>query len=196
MRKLLLVAAAAVFGLSSVNAQNNEATTGGFEKGDVFISGTVGVSTSKQDELKSNQFELSPSVGYFVSENIALELGLSVGSGEDVSENKTNNFGAQIGATYFFTPANQFSFSVGAGFGYETQKVDFSSGGDSTVNAFAFVVSPGLNYFVSDSFALRTSIGALSYASAKQDFDGAEPVNQFGLNLDLSDINFGVTYKF
>ncbi|WP_298902774.1 OmpW family outer membrane protein [uncultured Psychroserpens sp.] len=195
MKKLLLMTAVAVFGFSNVNAQD-ENTTGGFEKGDVYVSGTVGYNSTKEGDFKTNRFDFMPTVGYFVSENIALEANLIIGSSEDADDDKTSTFGAGLGATYFFTPASQFSFTVGAGVAYTNAKFEPNGGTETKVNAFAIAVAPGLNYFVSDCFALRASIGALSYASAKPDVDGAESANAFGLNLDLSDINFGVTYKF
>ncbi|WP_299336185.1 OmpW family outer membrane protein [uncultured Psychroserpens sp.] len=195
MKKLLLMAAVAVFGFTNVNAQD-ENTTGGFAKDDVYVSGTVGFSNTKVADVKSNEFTFSPAVGYFISDNIALEANLLVGSGEDFDEDKTSTFGAGLGATYFFTPSSQFSFTVGAGVAYASSKFEPNGGEESKVNSFGVAVSPGLNYFVSDCFALRASVGALSYTSAKPDFDGAEATNTFGLNLDLSDINFGVVYKF
>ena len=195
MKKVLLIAAVAVFGLTSANAQD-ENTTGGFAKGDVYASGTVQFSNTKVADIKSNEFTFSPAVGYFINDNIALELNVLVGTGEDFNEDKTSTFGAGLGATYFFAPANQFSFTLGAGVSYANSKFEPNGGEESKVNAFGIAVAPGLNYFVSDCIALRASIGALSYTSAKADEDGAEAVNTFGLNLDLSDINFGITYKF
>ena len=195
MKKLLFTAAIAVLGFTSVNAQE-DATTGGFEKGDVYVSGGLGFNSWKQGDAKTNEFTISPSVGYFVSENIAVEALLSFGSGENAIETKTTTLGGSLGATYYFTPASQFSFNVGLAAGYNSQKVEPNVGDESKLNGFAVAVAPGINYFVSDCFALRASIGALSYASAKADFDGAEAANQFGLDLDLSNINFGIAYKF
>lgn len=195
MKKLLLSAVIAVLGLSQVNAQDEDAT-GGFNNGDLYVSGSLGFDSSKQGDFKSNSLDFSPSVGYFVSDNIALELNLLVGSTKDVDDDKTSRVGGGLGATYFFTPSNQFSFTLGAGFAYvsDTNKPD--GGPDFKVNSFAVAIAPGLNYFISDNFALRASIAALSYASAKADFDGAEAANNFSLNADLSNINLGVTYKF
>ena len=53
MKKLLFTAAIAVLGFTSVNAQE-DTTVGGFEKGDVFISGTVGFGTETDGDLDSN----------------------------------------------------------------------------------------------------------------------------------------------
>lgn len=194
MKKLLLVAAIAVFGFSA-NAQDEEKTAG-FAKGDVYASGSVGFNTTKFGDSKSNNFTFSPAVGTFISDNIAIEVSALVGSSEDSNEDKISTLGAGLGATYFFTPASQFSFAVGAGVSYANSKYEPNGGGESKVNTFGIAVAPGLNYFVSDCIALRASIGALSYTSAKGDEDNAESLNTFGLNLNLSDINFGVTFKF
>ncbi len=198
MKKLILTAAVALFAFTA-NAQDEstEAATGSFAKSDLYVSGTVGFTSFSQDEVSTSGFEFSPSVGYFLTDNIALELGLGFGSDTAANDDKTTTVGVDLGARYFFTPASQFSFTVGAGFAYQTETTSFDAGGDDfKFNTFGFAVAPGVNYFVSDAFALRASIGALSYASAKADVDGAEAANTFGLNFDLSDINFGLTYKF
>ncbi|QXP59126.1 outer membrane beta-barrel protein [Olleya sp. HaHaR_3_96] len=204
MKKLLFTAAIAVLGFTSVNAQDEMTTVGGFEEGDVFVSGTVGFGSTSVADVDASSFSFSPSVGYFISDNIALELGLTVGSNKgydfdgdlDFSEDKSSSFGANLGANYFFTPDSQFSFTVGAAFAYQSDKFSPDGGEDASINTFGLAVSPGISYFVSDNFSLRASFGALSYDNAKGDWDDAEAVDTFGLNLDLSDIKFGVAYKF
>lgn len=194
MKKILFMAAIAVLGLSNVNAQDEK--TGGFANGDVYASGNVNYNSFKQGDVKSNDLTFSPTVGYFVSDNVALEAGLIIGSSENTSQDESSSFGGSLGATYFFTPANQFSFNIGAAVGYSNTKVEFNSGGESKINALVVAVAPGVNYFISNCFALRASIGALSYSSAKADFSGAEAANNFAINLSLSNVNFGLTYKF
>lgn len=192
----MLFAAVAVFGLSNVNAQE-EAASSGFAQGDIYATGSLGFNSTKYGDSKTNDFTFSPAVGYFVSDNIALELNVLVGSGKDSDDNKTSTFGGGLGATYFFTPASQFSFTLGLGASYATQKLKYDDNrSDRKWNGFGVALVPGLNYFVSDSIALRAGIGALSYTSVKADISGADADNSFGLNLDLTDINFGVTYKF
>ena len=190
MKKVLFTVVIAVLGFTSINAQKKE-VTGGFAKEDMYIGGTVDVSTWNYANQKSNSYSISPSVGYFVSENIAIAASLIVGSSEDIYENETNSFGGALEATYLFTPANQFSFNVGLGLAYLSNEAQ-----QSKTNTFVIAVSPGINYFVSDSFALVASVGALSYASSKGDWNGAEAANSFNLNLNLSDINMGLIYKF
>ncbi|WP_299228755.1 outer membrane beta-barrel protein [uncultured Psychroserpens sp.] len=204
MKKLLLIAAVAVFGLTTVNAQD-ENTTGGFAKGDVYATGTVGYTNAKFGDIKTDNFTFSPAVGFFISEYIALEGTVILGFGESSIdlEGETfsvdnSTFGGGVGATYFFTPAKQFSFTVGAGVAYTNTKteVDVEDSAELSTDTFGFVVAPGLNYFVSNCIALRASVGAISYTSSKLDVDGAESLNTFNIGLNLSDVNFGVTYKF
>lgn len=186
--------AVAVFGFTTINAQDDK-TTGGFVEGDIYVSGSVGLNNSKFGDAKTNSFTFSPNVGYFISENIALELGLTIGSSENEAETKTSDLAASLGGIYFFTPANQFSFTLGAAVSYNTSKVEPNGGGETKFNGFGLGITPGVNYFVSDCIALRAFVGALSYTSGK--VDGADDsLNRFGLNLNLSDINFGITYKF
>ena len=96
-----------------------------------------------------------------------------------------------VGATYFMAPTSKFSMNVSAGLGYRTDSV-----GDVDVNTLSFAVSPGFNYWIADSWGLVANIAALSYTSSEVDVEGAEAATGFGLNLDLSDINFGMVYKF
>lgn len=194
MKKLLLSAAIAVLGLSQVNAQDD--VTGGFNNGDLYVSGSLGFNSTKQGDFKSSGVDFSPSVGYFISDNIALELNLLIGSTKDEDDDKNTSIGAGLGANYFFTPTNQFSFTLGAGVAYINDTYKPNGGSDSEFNTFTIAITPGINYFISSQFALRASVAALSFSSGKADFPGAEATNDFGLNANLSDVNFGVTYKF
>ncbi|WP_055446209.1 outer membrane beta-barrel protein [Lacinutrix mariniflava] len=209
MKKLLFTAAIAVLGFTSVNAQE-DTTVGGFANGDVFISGAVGFGSTTQGDSKDNQFEISPKVGFFVSDNIA--VGVSLGfesfknenSGinpvtfeEATIESKRTSLSAGVFGRYYATPASQFSFfgELAAKFVASKNEQDFVEE-DQKFDGLDFEFAPGISYFVSDSITLEASIGVLGYNTFKADVDGAEARNQFNIGLDLSDINFGIAYKF
>ncbi len=203
MKKLLLIAAVAVFGFTNVNAQDDK-TVGGFAEGDFYASGSIGYNSTEVGDFDVNSFTFSPSVGYFINENIALEATLIFGSSETTADFEgdsvgvdNSTFGGGLGATYFFTPSNQFSFTIGAGASYTSTKSEFDVDGSEelTTNTFGIAVAPGVNYFISECIALRASVGALSYTSSKLDVDGAESVNSFNINMNLTDINFAITFK-
>jgi hypothetical protein len=198
MKKFLLTAAA-VFALSFANAQ--EKSNEGFSKGDVFMSGSINLSNSKwaaSGNYQESAFTLAPSLGYFVSENFALGLGLNVSNAtakatSSSTESKTSTVGLALMGRYYFTPSSKFSSFVHGEFDYLTMTMD---PGSVKVNGMGFGVAPGFNYFVSKNLALETSFAILSYSTAKADVSGAEAATNFKLGLDLSKINFGLAYKF
>lgn len=198
MKKVLLsVAALMAFGIAS--AQDATTTEGkGFSKGDVFMTGTLGFSSEKTGDFKTNEFTIAPSAGYFVSNNIA--VGLNVGYVSINVENPidgdvdTNLF--QVGAfgRYYATPANDFSFFGQLGFDYVTGKQEFEGGGENKADGFNVALRPGVSYFISKNFALEASIGALGFSTLEP--DGGESTDTFEIGVDLTEVNFGLVYKF
>jgi outer membrane protein len=192
MKKVLLVAAVAVFGLSA-NAQE-ETTNGGFAEGDLFISGSVGYSSESTGDVKSNQFEIIPRLGYFVSENIALGLQLGYQSSKDetpTGDTEANTFTVGAFGRYYFMPASQFSLFGQLGIDYIS--TDYDAYKES---GFGVALAPGISYFVSNNIALEATFGILGYKTVEPDVDGSEPTNTFNFGVDMSDINFGIVYKF
>lgn len=73
MKKVIL-SVAAVFAFGFANAQ--ETVSEGFSKGDVFINGAIGFGSTKTGDNKTTGFEVAPSVGYFLTENVAVGVRL------------------------------------------------------------------------------------------------------------------------
>lgn len=201
MKKLLL-SAIAVFAFTAANAQENL-----FAKGDVFLSGTVNVGSTKQGDNSTTGFTFSPKAGYFVTENIAVGLGVDFYSNKNDngagSVDKDNNFGANVFGRYYFTPASQFSVFGQLGFGISSEKnTQEVTVGNTTVstdtkyNGFNVALAPGINYAISKHFSLEAAWGVLGYNSRKLDADGAKAANTFNFGVNLSNINFGLNYKF
>ncbi len=200
MKKLLLTALAiASFATASAQDEN----TAGFSKGDVFISGAAGFNSTKTGDVKGSTFNITPRVGFFASDNIA--IGLKAGytsqsqdnaffNGVELVDSEINTF--EIGAfgRYYATPSSKFSVFGELDAAYTSSKVD--TGADVTTNGFAIGVSPGVSYFLSSNFAIEAAWGALQYATSKPDVDGAENTNNFEIGLDLENINLGLVYKF
>ncbi|UOX32337.1 porin family protein [Flavobacterium sediminilitoris] len=194
--KKVLFAAVAVFAFSFANAQEDETTNGGFSQGDLFVSGGVGFNSTKQGDAKSNEFTFSPSIGYFVTENIAAGVRLNIVSGENEVETKNTEFGADIFGRYYFTPASKFSLFGELAVGFGTEKQETVANVETKYNNFGVNAGVGVNYFLSNNFAIEAKWAGLGYNSRKLDADGADARNSFGLNVDLSTIIFGLTYKF
>lgn len=194
MKKLLLSAIALV---SFVTAQAQE---GSFEKGDVFISGSVGFSSTSEGDLTDSSFTIAPRVGFFASENFAIGASLGYTSvkeeffnGIDIDEDKANQFDVNAFGRYYFTPTSKFSVFGEGSVGYTT--IDFDQD-DVKFNGFGIEVGAGVNYFISEHFALEAFWGAINYQTLKADVDGAEADNDFGIGVNLDDITLGLVYKF
>lgn len=198
MKKIILSAAALfVFGLA--NAQDKtETTTGGkgFANGDVFVSGSVGFSSTSSGDVDSSTFTIAPRVGFFVSENIAIGGRLGYTSTTEFDEDKVNTLEVGGFGRWYATPASDFSIFAELGINYMSTSFEPDGGDTSKTNGFNIAVSPGISYFVANNWAIEATLGALSYETSKPDADGAESTDTFGLNLNLESIGFGVIYKF
>lgn len=199
MKKVLL-SAVALLTIGFANAQEEATTsTGGFAKGDVFVSGGFGFNSGKQGDFKANEFTFSPAVGYFMTENIALGARLNVTSGKEEmgsAETKSSEFGGEVFGRYYMTPASQFSVFAELAAGFGSSKEEDALGNEDKYNMFGVNAGVGVSYFLNSNFAIEAGWAGLGYNSIKQDVSGAEAYSTFGLNVDLSAINFGLVYKF
>ncbi len=203
--KKIIFAAAALFAFGFANAQDakEESAGGGFANGDVFISGSVGINSSKTGDFKTNDFNITPRVGFFVADNIAIgaSLGYMSTKLDDGSDDVSNSaFSVGVFGRYYATPASDFSFFAELGFDYLSYDSEFAviDGeifvGDSKPSEMRIGLRPGVSYFMSSNWALEASIGALEYSS--YDPDGGDKTTGFGLNVDLTNVNVGLIYKF
>jgi hypothetical protein len=142
-----------------------------------------------------------------MSDNLMIQGGLDISSGSTndggVGEKdaKESGFGINAGATYFFTPANNFSLGLGGNISYfsNNQKdagvTATGAVADLKTNTVGLKVPMTLHYFVSDNFAITSRWAGLGYSTTKSDAIGAEAVNSLGLDFTMSSISFGLLYK-
>ena len=195
MKKIILTAAA-VFVLSFANAQDKKEGSEGLASGDVLLTGDFNFSSVSKGDVKADDLTLSPGLAYMMSDNLAIigQLAISSGKMDDGAgtEIKTSGFGIAAGVRYFLTPASKFSLSVGAQLGYASDKEDDGIA-DVTVKTTSLNVPLGLHYFVSNNFAISSTWGGLGYASV--DDGSPDKATGFALNLNMSNISFGLLYK-
>lgn len=195
--KKVLFSAVALLAFGFANAQ--EKSNGGFSKGDVFASGAVGFGSSKTGDAKSSSFTFAPAVGYFVTENIAAGARLGFGSASEdngTGEDKMSSFGLEAFARYYYTPASQFSVYGELAIGMGSEKVEPAGVGETKSKTFGVNAGVGVSYFLNSNFAIEAGWAGLGYNTNDNGGNGAEKTNDFGLNVDLSSVNFGLVYKF
>ena len=197
MKKLMLMAAIAVFGLSNVNAQEVEPTYG-FDQGSIMLEGGLGFNTTKDKntDTKTNAFSISPKVGYFLSEDFAVGVQGSFTTnttevaGVDTGDVKT--FGAGVFARYYFLDlGKRFKTYTELDLGYQSGKNKIA---DTKADGFGAGLNLGINYFVTENIAISFGLAdVLSYSSAK--VDGSEAVSGFNGNINVFN-NFFDTAQF
>ncbi len=200
MKKLLL-SAAAVMAFATMSAQ--ETATTGFSGGDSFLTGSLGYSSTKTGDFKTDEFTITARYGYFVTNNIAIGPQIAYMSGTTMEEGPfgelvdvdTNAFEVGAFGRYYFTPARNFSFFGQLELAYGTAKSE-TEFGEVKANGFGVQLAPGISYFVSDHIAFEATFGLLGYNTVKPDVDGAESTDTFQIGADFTQINFGMVYKF
>lgn len=104
MKKLMLLAAVAVFGLSSVNAQDDNGTA--LSEGSIVIEANTGSWTTGSTAISfssvdgNSQYSIGAEGGYFIKENLAIKVGLGY-SGSDADGPGTSSFNYKVGAKYY-----------------------------------------------------------------------------------------------
>jgi outer membrane protein len=199
MKKLLLVGAVALFGLS--NAQ--------MTKGDWVISGdtglgfnnvttTVKVGDQSVDGPKVNTFSISPSVGYFVIDKLAvgIELGyINATTKYEGLKSKTSSFSVMPTANYYFTNSSKLVPFLGAGIGYasvknsgETNFMGMIASSETTTDGLAWKVKGGVTYMATQSLGLNLGVSYDQFSNKEtiMNTDVKTNVKTFGVNVGFS----------
>ncbi|MNK09122.1 hypothetical protein D3C87_270720 [compost metagenome] len=165
MKKIILLLTLAAGLNVAANAQT--------EKGKWLVSGSTNVgfnsvstkykaNDQSADGPKVNTFNVSPSVGYFVVNNLSIGLGLDYNntSTKEVGDDRmsSSTFTVMPTATYFFTKNTSVKPYLGAGAGFAAYKEKYGSVSQSN-NGFAWGVEGGLAYFISPKIAVDLGLG-------------------------------------
>lgn len=216
MKKLLVASAVALFGLS--NAQ--------IAKGTLYLSGTVGYSQeeSNNGNSKVENFNVLPTVGYFVAPNFAVGLGVGYQTEKSTDINTTTagafttvntsveKYPAFVVAPFarkYWTLSDKLYFfgqlAVPMQFGKaETEVSSVTTNGTTTVSTststeakytqIGVTVKPGLDYFLNKNWTIEATIGEFGYNNFKP--KGGEAVNNYNFGLNLANVGIGVKYVF
>jgi hypothetical protein len=192
------------------------------EQGKMFIGGQVNVSgttTSYSDSLfksssKSNSITITPTFGYFVQNNLAIGANVTLTyNGTKNTDEKTNStsnstsLGYGIGGfvRYYSDITDKFKFflrgSVSILNSESKYTAAFQKDQDYVTNTLTLSIVPGFVYFVTPKFGLETTFGNLNFSSSLRkdkevSYDNHYVTQNYGLNLNLSTLNFGLCYYF
>lgn len=175
MKKLLSMLALAAITLTA-SAQT-------FKKSDKILEGTVAYSKAGDDV----EYSIAPSVGYFVTDGVAVGVSAQYGEDKDLSET-TTGVGAFV-RCYFLNIGKNFKAYSQLGLGNATTKIS-----DVKTSTFGVGVGMGANYFVSKKVALTAQLVDLaSYTSTEG--ASAFSIGFTGVKNPFSMATFGVLVK-
>ncbi|GAA4270726.1 outer membrane beta-barrel protein [Aquimarina gracilis] len=189
----------------------------GFKKGDVFISGSL--SYNKTNFENNNDFDedrsrwvIQPRIGYFINSNFAIGTRLSYSKFKSDNSQDFSSDGSDVGigifGRYYFTPQKRFSIYADASASYfrgkSEQEFIFNDQIEITEienDSYAVAISPGIQFFVSEKFALTSSIGSIEFSISEGETinpDGerfTRESDNFSINLGLDNIFLGILYR-
>ena len=192
--------------------------------GTVALGGNVGYyrhtvssqvpGTNLHYESASSQFQLAPSVGYFVAENLAVGLSLGYTATKNtytstfstslpgLAPNVTFRSGAYV--QYYHMLTDQFGLVGTLGGGYQSNRTTnvFGSAGNISSNetkqkGYYASLTPGIVYFPVPKLGISATVGGLVFSRLKETPNASEPVTtDFGASFGLSQLQFGGTFYF
>ncbi|HWK58326.1 MAG TPA: outer membrane beta-barrel protein [Parapedobacter sp.] len=194
MKKLLLTLTAAAAVTFAANAQT--------EKGKTILGGTVSYDYSNVKDVDGSEqsFSIIPSVGVFVSDNVAVGLGIGYAWGQEdngVDKVKVGEFSAAPYAR-LYKGDGDFKFfgqlSVPMGWGTSKQNDDklFSS------ERYGVELAPGFAYFPTDKIGIEFSVKGLYYQNTtlKPESGDNDSSNSFGLDASSFAPRIGIQFYF
>lgn len=145
------------------------------QKGNWLVGGSAGFSSQSQSGSSTTTTELSitPTAGYFISNNLAVGASLNFGSQKSGSTT-VSTFGIGPMVRYYFAELGKNAKIYGQG---EFAYASVSSGG-TTNTGTGWALQAGPAFFLNKNVAIETT---LRYGSVKP--QNANNVNTFGVNV-------------
>ncbi|MEC5158140.1 OmpW family outer membrane protein [Chryseobacterium sp. MP_3.2] len=193
MKKMFLVGAVALF--ATMNAQTEKgswvvggSTTLGFNS----VSTKYSAGNNSESDPKISTFTITPSVGYFVIDKLAvgLDLGYTSISTKDDNENVSVSTTSVLPtATYYFKSASNLIPYLGAGIGYASQKTEYGSE-DLTLDGFAWKAKGGLVYLINQNVGVDLGLGYNQFVNTQ---DETEFSTEYKTTTSTLGVNVGFT---
>ena len=183
----------------------------------INIGGSVGFSVSNSKSTTDGttsegpsytNIRLMPDIEYMLAENVSIggQIGFSFDkTNDDANDRESSLFMFEIApyARMYFPISENIEFfgEGGVGFARGTEKITFdgNTNDGNTYTDFSLGVAPGLRYAISEKLKLELRVGYLGYMfSSVNDNGDPETVvkyNDFGLNINLSTVAFGIKYS-
>lgn len=210
MKKTLFTTAFVVFAFFAAHAQIGAGTlsVGGALQVN-STGGKVKSSSGSADKASTTSIEFGPKVGYFISDNFSVGVGIGLNTSKTESadgntKNTSNVFGIAPFARYHIPVGEKFyvfgEAALGVGFGGGKTKNGGTSVDHDKISTVGLAVSPGLIFLPSERIAIELSINLLSFNSRtqkdKENSSNKNISNSFSFGPDLFSPQLSVQFYF
>lgn len=149
----------------------------------------------------STQFNIAPSIGYFLLDDFALGIGLDYTANRvDRGEGSDNNLDSDLlfgpFARYYLPLADDMAFFLEANFGFGNSSDNIEIGGVSqklNTNIFALGLGPGFTIFSSSAVGIEALV---KYNYARSDFDTDIGGEKRNTSTRTNQFDFSVGFQF
>jgi opacity protein-like surface antigen len=184
----------------------------------VYVGGNVSFSATAEDQTVDNttteisrttSFSILPEAGYFLASDLAVggKAGVSL-QRQNTNPGGDDNISSLL--RFHISPYVRKYFSLGdklylygeGGVNFATGTVKNTVAGTTsdgnTITDFSIAVAPGMEYKISDRFAVSLHLGSLGYEISKTTTPGNPETitknKRFYFNAGLSNLSFGLKY--
>ena len=184
MKKILMTLAIACIAVAA-NAQ-------------VYLGGSVGIATSKKNGGKEvTTYQILPEIGYKINKSWAIGTVFGWGKGnpveiEDESRNKVS-FEPYI--RYTFAHSKYVDAFIDGGFGYTHYNNAHTPRRTPSYDEWSAGLKPGIAVNLNKKVSFVAHMGFAGWKSKKTDGEDKDE-HVLGLNLNASNVTFGVYYNF
>lgn len=168
--------------------------------GNMMIGGSFSINSGNQettgDDVKTSSFSITPTLGYFVADNLAVGVNVGFNSNTYFNEDKQTSFNVGPFVRYYkFIADDKFAFVADAGFNVGSGTYDSELFGERKFSNFNIYVSPGFAYFFSPKWSLDFQLSGISYNSSDPDKDNDDDKsNSFEFGLSSFNPSLGFRY--
>ncbi|WP_123812047.1 outer membrane protein [Mangrovimonas sp. DI 80] len=217
MKKVLMIFTVLLHGALSAQESPQDNNNFQIDKGIWSIEGDVSFNYGKSENLQNYVgestgygFAISPKVGYTISNNLILGLGVGYdhreykSQREDPSENSTNTtkqYGIFPYIKKHFPLSKKLALHIQGEARYSkykpsTEHVSTEVSYSTESHDIFIGLRPGISYSLSKNFLMQANIGALGYNSTKSKRDGEDNTksNSFAFSLKSSNLYFGIVW--
>lgn len=201
MKKMIVVAVLGLIGTQFANAQ--------VKKGNILLGGTVAVGTSSDKtegvdgKTTSTSFEISPKVGYAVSDKwvVGVFANTEFNNSKSITDVKTKSNSIAPGIfvrNYHNIGESKFAFFGEANVSYAFGSTEVAGTKTNKFNTIDANVVPGIAYFVTKRFNVEGVFGGINFVNRKDKPQptGAETTEtSFGLRF-TQQFGLGVNWLF